>query len=342
MDAQNLSSIPIPLPHSPALSRPSYRRSSIAAEQPGYLGEQSLMSCSPQPAALETDLGDSFSETVTTAFLKVTGAASLPPQKMVEALAESYFHLLFYRMAVVDRSDLLTDNPSLLLSQALCLVGTLLRHPRGVSPLKSGEPFYIRAKTLLCINHEKDNLTVLKALCFVAVWNTTSAAVVNMDGPWHWLGAALRLLIQMGLHREATCLQMPNPGSARRVAWYFFVSRPSRIFRAMLIQDQTQDKIQAAYFGRPACLRARDFDVRLLQLDDFEVQNDEAQLYIEYIKLGSIMGRMVKLQECDAEAPDSVEEVRVVKKKKSTPTLLSFLNWRIRLADWLCGRLSPS
>ncbi|OQU94373.1 Fungal specific transcription factor domain-containing protein [Cladophialophora immunda] len=255
-------------------------RPSTTASHQSYLGEQSLMSYSSPSASVAPSLNDSFAEIVNDEFMKVTGAASLPPEKRVEAYAEAFFKYVYHRMAIIDRSDLQTDRHSLLLSQALCLVGTLLRHPRGTSPLHSGEIYYVRAKTLLSVNHERDHLTILKSLCLLACWNVTPATMVSLDGSWHWIGLAIRLALQIGIHKDATCSQLPNAGVARRIAWYLF----------------SQDKFQTAYFGRPMCMQPKDFDVRRLRLEDFETPDEQAEIFMEYTRLASILGGMLETQ----------------------------------------------
>lgn len=207
------------------MARPAATGSAGGGGNPGYLGEQSLMSySSPSVSIAPGGLGDSFAEIVNEEFMKVTGAALLPPEKRVEAFAESFFEYVYHRMAIIDRRDIQTETPSVLLSQALCLIGTLLRHPgRGSSPLHSGEIYYVRAKTLLSVSYERDHLTVLKALCLISCWNVTPATMVTQDGAWHWIGIAIRLALQMGIHKDATCSQFANPGVARRMAWYLYV-----------------------------------------------------------------------------------------------------------------------
>jgi hypothetical protein len=167
----------------------------------------------------------SFSEKVNQEFLTITSATLLPTQVVIDAYTEAYFMHLCHRVPVVDRADLAVAQPSVLLLQALCLTGALLRHPRGLScPLVGAEPFYVKVKTLLNANHEKDSLLVLKALCLISLWNVTPPIVVTFDCAWHWLGVAIRMAVQMGLHREATYVRIADQGSARRVAWFLYVS----------------------------------------------------------------------------------------------------------------------
>lgn len=210
------------------------------------------MSFPSPPVSVALGKLGTFSEKINEEFLKVTGAASLPPQAKVEALADAYFKYLYHRTPVVDRSDLQVEQPSILLSQALCLIGTLLRHPKGSPALAASEEFYVKAKTLLYVNHEKDSLTTLKALCLIGCWNVTPPVVVSLDCSWHWIGVTIRLAFQMGLHRETTYSKMPNPGNARRIAWYIFVCLCPKFCRLILIEDTGPGQAPCCMFWTPS------------------------------------------------------------------------------------------
>jgi hypothetical protein len=181
------------------------------------------MTWQPTPAShLDSELG-AFTKEVSEQILRVTGAASLPPEVMIEASADMYFKRLFHRIPVLDRRDINFANPSPLLLQALGLVGSILRHPQGSSSLSTSERYYVKVKTLLNYGPEQDPLNRLKALCLVGLWHIRPPTDLGSDTGWHWVGIAVRQLLQMGLHRESTYAKMPQPGIARRIAWTVFV-----------------------------------------------------------------------------------------------------------------------
>ena len=193
-------------------------------EQSGYIGEHSLFA-GPKPAeSVSLARTSKSNEKVHEQFLKTTGALIPPLPPLLEAATASYFSHVAHRIPVVDHGDLLIERPSILLLHALTLVHALLRHPKDFSKFDSSEEIYLKLKTLLFVNHEKDNLTTLKALCLLHAWNKAPPVVVTLDGPWHWVGVTIRLAFQMGLHRESTYSKIKNPAGARRVAWYLFVS----------------------------------------------------------------------------------------------------------------------
>lgn len=71
---------------------------------------------------------------------------------------------------------------------------------------------------------------------------------------------------------------------------------------------QVQDKLLAAAFGRPASINAPVFNVRPLELGDFESSdnyalNRKSVLFIEYAKLASILSRLLDLQTLSPENP---------------------------------------
>ncbi len=60
---------------------------------------------------------------------------------------------------------------------------------------------YDECKTLLATNYEQDPLTLLKTISILPIWSPNSPTLVNLDGPWHWSGVAIRLAFQLGLHK---------------------------------------------------------------------------------------------------------------------------------------------
>ena len=76
---------------------------------------------------------------------------------------------------------------------------------------------------------------------------------------------ALRLALQMGLHKESTYTKRSDPGAARRIAWFLYA----------------QDKLHAACFGRPQMLRHDEFDRSPPATDDFEpAESSQAGLFV--------------------------------------------------------------
>ncbi|KAJ5679636.1 hypothetical protein N7462_007880 [Penicillium macrosclerotiorum] len=156
--------------------------------------------------------------------LHAANATLLPPKAQIQAFADSYFQHLYHRAPIVDHEDLAVEEPSILLTQVICLIGSLLRHPGIQSTVEESEQYYNKVKALLYTNYERDPRLVLKALCLLGFRNITPPKVISLDCSWHWIGMAARLAYQIGLHRESTYSQLKNPGNARRIMWFLFVS----------------------------------------------------------------------------------------------------------------------
>ncbi|KAK5046736.1 hypothetical protein LTR84_007497 [Exophiala bonariae] len=132
----------------------------------GYMGEESYLRNPSVPEFFD----DTVAETAEMRgkILQVTGATVLPPQMLIDALADVYFDHVYPHYPIVDRADMIQHHSSPLLLLSLCLVGASYGHRRGsVSQISMANQFYLKVKTLLDVEHEKDNVVVLKALCLL-------------------------------------------------------------------------------------------------------------------------------------------------------------------------------
>ncbi|KAL4894138.1 fungal-specific transcription factor domain-containing protein [Aspergillus ambiguus] len=227
---------------------PAQQPPTTSSDDLGYIGEFS-----------DSQVVGHYSQSVEAQMLAAARADELPPRPLLEALISSYFKYLYHRIPVVDRRD------------SLCLAGSVLQSER----------FYTKAKTLFYTNNERDPLTIVKALCLLTLWNVTPPAVVTIDCSWNWLGLAIRLAFQMGLHRESTYQHRRAAGCARRIAWFLYA----------------QDKMLSACFGRPQMMKPHDFDLRRPLITDFEgPENGKARLFILYTDLTTILAKMMPFQ----------------------------------------------
>ncbi|KAF4784296.1 hypothetical protein HER10_EVM0006625 [Colletotrichum scovillei] len=95
---------------------------------------------------------------VNEAILRVTGAGILPQPVLLQALKDSFFeHVVFYYY-MVDPGDVAGPNASVLLQQAVCLAGSLMRHGEDSVGLAASQ--YEKAKTLIHTGFEPDQLTM--------------------------------------------------------------------------------------------------------------------------------------------------------------------------------------
>ncbi|OAX79442.1 hypothetical protein ACJ72_06239 [Emergomyces africanus] len=263
---------------------PPVHSSPATPSQQGYIGEFTVFPILPPRSYEIHAMAGSPLKAIEARIQSSTGADQLPPKSMIEALSSIYFKYLYHRVPVVDRQQLTTACPSMLLQQSLCLAGSVLRHPRSRNGLAESERFYARAKALFYSNHEHDPLTILQSVCLLTLWTVTPASVVTIDSGWTWLGLAIRFAFQIGLHRESTYPQRASPGCARRIAWFLYV----------------QDKLNTVCFGRPQMILSQDFDLRPPSVEDFEdPESKDALLFVLYTNLMTILAKLLPLQPRD-------------------------------------------
>lgn len=203
--------------------------------QSPYLGDTSYLL--PEMPSLRPDHESTtvFTTHLREQVLQLPGLVALPSKLIFGAYVDMYFEYLGHRFPVVQREDLLAEKRSIPLCQAVCMVGSMLRLPRGPAPLAESEQYYTRAKMLIHLDYEGDYIAILKTMCLLMTWNIKGHLILTLDCAWQWLGMACRLLNQMGLHLNQTYARMANPKIARRIAWCVFVSLPSRSVPTRLI-----------------------------------------------------------------------------------------------------------
>ncbi|KAL2826156.1 hypothetical protein BJY01DRAFT_256093 [Aspergillus pseudoustus] len=138
------------------------------------------------------------------------------------------------------------DAPPLL-QRALMLSGSLARRIDTVEDLRLPYALYIQAKEAIYASSGRNPIVLLMAITITACWSLRPPSVVSLDGPWHWAGLAIRLALQLGLHRERTYSRLQNPNECRLI-WYHLMD---------------SDVLQAACWGRPCFIQTNFQDVEL-------------------------------------------------------------------------------
>ncbi|KAF5000079.1 hypothetical protein FDECE_11299 [Fusarium decemcellulare] len=227
--------------------------------------------------------------------LSVTEADVLPRSALLQALTESYFRHVHPFYPIVDEGDLRGPEVSVMLQQAVGLAGSLMQHDPEMVPFCRSQ--YEKVKTLLYLNHEHDNVTVLKTMCLLTCYSPLPSDQVTLDGPWHWSGVAMRLAVQMGLHKNATYRQHANSVCLRRIFW----------------QLVNADRLTSACWGRPsAFLHLQGCDVPALTEDDFPTQGRCSKMFIETLKLSKMLETLTEtnLRQSGISTHDAAELVR--------------------------------
>jgi hypothetical protein len=163
---------------------------------------------------------------------------SLPlKEPLHRALFDAFYQHVYTVYPIVGAEELIDPDRNMMptvLRLAICLAGSLMRRISSTEELGLSSSLYCEVKRLISLQEdsdEEDHVALLKAICLMSCWSLRPPYVVSLGGPWHWTGLAIRLAMQMGLHREETYCRLPDRESLRRVWWHLVV----RIFRHNVI-----------------------------------------------------------------------------------------------------------
>ena len=316
------ASTPVRADPSYALSDAAQGRSGLGDSNSAYIAERSVLQGGDygrQPGRPIADTSDPSAVGGITAelrnkVLKASDAHKLPKSALRQALFDAFFENLIYAFPIINRAEVESPGASVLLQQAVCLAGSLLRHPNLPDSFPRAHAIYEKVKVLICLNFESDMLVVLKVLCLLTLWSPIPSHIVSLDGPWHATGSALRLAVQMGMHRNSTYANKSDYGCRRRLWWLLYVRRMNRLLEdRQLILYKASDCVQALIYGRPPALKPEDFDVEPLTEDDFEQDSSVqvvARLYMADLSLASIMGVLASTIATNAPC-DTREKTRI-------------------------------
>ncbi|OTA70163.1 hypothetical protein K449DRAFT_4096 [Hypoxylon sp. EC38] len=227
---------------------------------PGYFGDQSVMSLGPQ---MQTDSNPSAPPFDVDSILKLTRASSTPPVTLQNVLADLYTEWLYPYVPIFDKKDIDQCGSSLLLRHTLSLGGTLVQRPGKYPSTWTPRDFANKIKTLLFLETEKNIFNVLKAFCILSCWSQGSPRDAILDCPWQWLATAIRLAIQLGLHRESMHGSAAVSRGTRQIWWFLF----------------NNETLQSACYGRPSMLHTVMFDVRPPEPRDFDNGGIKAEFF---------------------------------------------------------------
>lgn len=178
----------------------------------------------PSTALPPTEMSGSITTDVKVKILRATDAHKLPKPALRQALFDAFFANLSYTFPIIDRAEVESPRASVLLQQAVCMAGSLMRHPNLPDSFPRTRALYEKVKVLICVNFEPNMMVVLKVLCLLTLWSPIPSHIVSLDGPWHATGSALRLAVQMGMHKNSTYASKADRACRRRLWWLLNVS----------------------------------------------------------------------------------------------------------------------
>ncbi|KAI5301046.1 hypothetical protein KEM56_002019 [Ascosphaera pollenicola] len=188
-------------------------------------------------------------------------ALELPPQPLADELVDAYFTHINPGCPIVEEDvfmsqyrHLETASPSLLLLQAIFLVGAHVCKPRPERDALK-DTFYRRAKTLFEARVERNRDCMVQAALLLTWYSDPLDDDVTANAH-HWVGVAARIATGIGMHRNTASTRMVHSEKRmwRRVFWILYGF----------------DVMVSLMHGRPQAINLEDCDVLPLSAADFE------------------------------------------------------------------------
>ncbi|KEF58806.1 uncharacterized protein A1O9_03649 [Exophiala aquamarina CBS 119918] len=203
-----------------------------------------------------------------------------PPQGMLrQTFIRNFMQRCRPWTPLIEESDLAKldlKNVNCLLTTSMLVAGSVVS--TAPQAIEVGHRCYQRAKVLFYTGAEKNDIRVVMATILLQWLNPSGPEHVSIDSSSFWLRLSVGLAHQLGLHRE------PNPRGAdaglRRRIWWTLVSRDNQI---------------ATSHGRPRALNSNDTNVRPLCIEDFTERDDDAHLFMHFVRITSILGDLTEL-----------------------------------------------
>ncbi|KAH1548651.1 hypothetical protein KXX57_001531 [Aspergillus fumigatus] len=198
----------------------------------------------------------------------------LPPKPVQRHLIDCFMRYCAPWTPIIDPQWLTAETPSPLLLQAVLLAGSRVSAP---SADVSSKDFYRKAKLLYFFGSGNNSLISIVSACLLHWYNPVGPEKVSTDTSGFWIRTAGAMAFQIGLHKEPAA-HAKDRGLRRRLWWALVV----------------RDNIISAGTGRPRTINLRDSDVLPPRVDDFDIQNDKAQLFVAYTTICLLLGDTVE------------------------------------------------
>ncbi|KAL5120282.1 hypothetical protein ACEQ8H_001840 [Pleosporales sp. CAS-2024a] len=203
------------------------------------------------------------------AYLERKGALTVPTGTLRSEMLRAYIEFVHPYMPLLDLHDFLTiidkpdgscGNVSLILFQAVMFAGSAFVDMKylqtaGYTTRKGArKDFFQKTRILYDFDYESDRVSLVQALLLLTYYYETPD---DQKDTWHWMGVATSVAHTIGLHRnpDNTNLDTKRVKLWKRIWWSTYM----------------RDRLIALGMRRPTRIKAEDFDVPMLTLDDFEI-----------------------------------------------------------------------
>ncbi|KAK6067720.1 hypothetical protein SCUP234_11464 [Seiridium cupressi] len=208
-------------------------------------------------------------------YLMEKDALTIPDDEFRDELLRTYVKIIHCFMPAIDLDKLLLpiiradgqERVSLLLFQAVMFASVifvdsdLLRSRNFVSRKAARKVFFNRVRLLYGLDYEPDRLALIQALLLMTYWYDSPD---DEKDTWYWMGVTLSLSQVLGIHRDPETLNISL--------------REKRLRRRIWWSCYTRDRLLALGVRRPARIREEDFNVPILELDDFDLGQPAPEL----------------------------------------------------------------
>ncbi|KAF1911858.1 fungal-specific transcription factor domain-containing protein [Ampelomyces quisqualis] len=202
-------------------------------------------------------------------YLEKKGALTVPKGPLRSEMLRAYVEFVHPYMPLLDLHDFLTvidkqdgsnGKVSLILFQAVMFAGSAFvdmqyLHSAGYATRKDArKDFFQKTRILYDFDYESDRVSLVQALLLLTYYYETPD---DQKDTWHWMGVATSVAHTIGLHRnpDNTNLEGKRVKLWKRIWWSTYM----------------RDRLIALGMRRPTRIKAEDFDVPMLTLDDFEI-----------------------------------------------------------------------
>ncbi|KAI0840077.1 fungal-specific transcription factor domain-containing protein [Hypoxylon sp. FL0890] len=211
-------------------------------------------------------------------YLHTKGALSLPNPSLQNALLTAYVEYVHPYMPLIELHDFLGminsrdglyGQISLFLYQSVMFAATAfvdvkyLKEAGYANRKAARRDFFYKTRLLYDFDYESDRLILVQGLLLMTYWYETPD---DQKDTWHWMGVAISLAHTIGLHR--------NPANTN------MSPRKQKLWKRIWWSCFMRDRLIALGMRRPTRIKDEDFDVPMLDEQDFEIEPlpDEIQI----------------------------------------------------------------
>jgi hypothetical protein len=203
-------------------------------------------------------------------YLQNKGALTIPNVELRNELIRCYAEVIHPFMPLLDLHDFVatidcndgSKQVGLLLFQSVMFAGVAsvnMRHLENAgytSRRDARRDFFNKTRLLYDFDLEADRIPLIQSLLIMTYWYETPD---DQKDSHHWMGIAVSLAQTIGLHR--------NPEKSATIE-----PARQRLWKRIWWSTYMRDRLIALGMRRPTRIKAGDFDVPMLTVEDFDIQ----------------------------------------------------------------------